>query len=133
MITGQIGGRYLESGAVTTMSNSPTLTKVEKTLPGALWIVTAIVLVAAAFPLPYGYYTFARIVTCLACAVLAYSAYTSIAPNVFWTGVLVLLAVLFNPIIHIHLTKRIWMVLDLGAAGLIIAHLALVRGIASKY
>jgi hypothetical protein len=35
-------------------------------LPIALWIVPVIVLVLAVFPLPYGYYTFTRIVTCLA-------------------------------------------------------------------
>ena len=100
-------------------------------MPIALWLAAALVLIVAAFPLPYGYYTFARIVTCLACALLAYSAYRTTPPAVLWTGAFALLAVLFNPVIPIHLTKKIWMLLDLGAAAVILGHLAFVRGIRS--
>jgi hypothetical protein len=40
-------------------------------LPLATWIGSAVVLVVAVFPLPYGYYTFTRIVVCLASGTLA--------------------------------------------------------------
>jgi hypothetical protein len=101
----------------------------KEALPRTLWLGTALVLIVAAFPLPYGYYTFARIVTCLACALLAYCAYRNTPPAVLWTSAFALLAVLFNPAIPIHLTKMIWIVLDVGAAAVVLAHLAIVRGI----
>ena len=56
----------------------------------------ALVLVVAPFPLPYGYYTFDRIVTCLARALLAYSAYRTAPAALLWTAAFALLAVLFN-------------------------------------
>ena len=100
----------------------------DKTLPKVLWIVPAVILIVAVFPLPYGYYTFTRIITCLACAVLAYSAYQSRPPAFSWSAAFVLLAVLFNPVIPIHLTRGVWMGLDVGAAAIILAHFTLVRG-----
>ena len=111
------------------MNGSPVPATVGKTVPRALWIGAALVLIVAAFPLPYGYYTFARIVTCLAFALLAYSAYQGTPPELPWIAVFALLAVLFNPVIPVHLTKKIWMVLDLGAAAIIVVHLGFVRGI----
>ena len=98
-------------------------------LPKALWIIPALVLLVAAFPLPYRYYTFARIITCLACAVLAYSTYQKSPPAMTWAGGFALLAVVFNPVIPIHLTQKIWVALDVGAAAFILAHFTLVRGI----
>lgn len=95
-------------------------------LPSALWIVTAAVLIVAALPLPYSYYTFCRIVTCVACSTLAFSTYEKPA-TAFWSSMFWLLAVLFNPVIPIHLTKKLWMMLDLGAAALILGHFASVR------
>jgi len=37
-------------------------------------------------------------------------------------------AVLFNPFAPVHLTKATWALFDLGAAAVLIAHLALARG-----
>jgi hypothetical protein len=39
-----------------------------KSLPIALWIVVAALLVLAVLKLPYGYYSFLRIVVCAFCA-----------------------------------------------------------------
>jgi hypothetical protein len=111
------------------MNVSPRTTTADNVLPRALWIIPALVLIIAAFPLPYGYYMFVRIVACLTCALLAYSAYRSTPPAVLWTAAFALLAVLFNPVIPIHLTRKVWMTLDLGAATIILAHFAFVRGI----
>lgn len=50
----------------------------------------------------------------------------------FWTSIFALLAVLFNPVIPIYLTKKIWVVLDLGAATVIGVHFVFIRGIRAK-
>jgi hypothetical protein len=114
------------------MTDPSTTEKSNKTLPMVLWIVPALILIVAVFPLPYGYYTFTRIVTCLACIVLAYSTYRSTPPAFGWCAAFAIVAVLFNPIIPIHLTRGVWMGLDLGAAAIILAHFALARGISSR-
>jgi hypothetical protein len=46
----------------------PSITLKDKALPKVLWIVPAVILIVAVFPLPFGYYTFRRIITCLACS-----------------------------------------------------------------
>jgi hypothetical protein len=68
-------------------------------------------------------------VTCIACIVLAWSAWRPVRRSAAWAATFTLLAILFNPLIPVHLTKKIWIVLDLGAATIILAHLAFVRGI----
>lgn len=105
------------------------MTENEEAIPKTIWFVPAVVLVFAALPLPYGYYTFARTVTCLACLVLAYSSYGKRSFALPWSVVFGLMAVLFNPVIPVYLTKRTWTELDLAGAGIILVHLVFVRGI----
>ena len=100
-------------------------------LPTALWIVPVIVLVLAVFPLPYGHYTFTRIVTCLACIALAYTAYGPRPGATIWTTFFVLIAIVFNRLIPIYLKKQTWMYIDGAAAAVILAHLLSVRRLRS--
>ena len=100
-------------------------------LPIALWIVPVMVLVLAVFPLPYGYYTLTRIITCLACIALAYTAYGPRPGATIWTTFFVLIAIVFNPLIPIYLKKQTWMYIDGAAAAVILAHLLSVRGLRS--
>ena len=100
-------------------------------LPIALWIVPVILLVLAVFPLPYGYYTFTRIVACLACIALAYTAYGPRPGATIWTTFFVLIAIVLNPLIPIYLKKQTWMYIDGAAAAVILAHLLSVRGLRS--
>ncbi|MDG1739133.1 MAG: hypothetical protein P8H92_14385 [Paracoccaceae bacterium] len=72
----------------------------------------AIALVAI-FPLPYGYYTFARIAVCLSSALAAYSLIGK--RSTFWIG-FAIISILFNPIFPIYLTKAIWLPIDLITA-----------------
>jgi len=109
------------------MTNNGATTK--SGLPIVLWIVPAILLVVAILPLPYGYYTFTRVVVCLACIVLAYSAYEPSGAPMVWAVAFVLIAILFNPIIPIHLKKQTWAYLDVGAAVIILFHMLSVRGL----
>jgi len=81
----------------------------------ANFVAGALLLIGIA-ELPYGYYTFLRIVVFL---VSLYSAYQikDAGKNV-WILLYVGLAILFNPIIPIYLyDKEVWMVID-GLAGI---------------
>ncbi len=81
-------------------------------MPIAAIYISVAMLFIGAMPLPYGYYTFLRLVIC---GVFAYAAFVSfkrkakILPLVYG-----LLAILFNPLIKIHLPKEVWMVIDIG-------------------
>jgi hypothetical protein len=48
-----------------------------KQVPAIVWIIPAFLLAVAVARLPYGYYTFTRIVTCLAAAWIAIESYKS--------------------------------------------------------
>ena len=69
--------------------------------------------------MPYGYYTLLRLV---ACGVFAYAAFVTFAHDkkvLPWAYVF--LAVLFNPVIKIHLPKEVWVFVDVAAAVFLIA------------
>lgn len=95
-----------------------------KTIPRIVWLVPVIVLLIATARLPYGYYTFARIVTCGVAAWVAVAGFREGPADKVWSIALALIAVLFNPIIPIYLHRS---TLDLGVAGVFVAHLCLVR------
>jgi len=59
---------------------------------------------------PYGYYTLLRWVACGVFLYLAYLAFES--KRTVWLWVLGINAVIYNPIIRIHLTREIWNVLN---------------------
>jgi hypothetical protein len=96
-----------------------------------VWIVPAILLVAATARLPYGYYTFTRIVTCGTAALLAVLGFRERSGAQAWFVLLSIIAVLFNPFVPIHLNRSAWFYLDLGAAGVFLTHLIFVRGLPS--
>ena len=87
----------------------------------AIWFIPAGMLGLALLPLPYGYFVFLRIVVCGGTAFLAWQHNTRIGLGV-WVFTLGGLAILFNPLIPIHLTKQIWAVLDVGAAAILVVH-----------
>ncbi|MDD5580967.1 MAG: hypothetical protein PHY16_17045 [Methylobacter sp.] len=76
-------------------------------------------LFVGAAPLPYGYYMLLRLV---ACGVFAFAAFVSFdrkhktLPWVFG-----LVALLFNPIIKVHLPKEVWALVDVATAILLLA------------
>lgn len=75
--------------------------------------------------MPYGYYTLTRIVVCGFAAFFAFIAWEG--GSRVWTMMLGLIAVLFNPIIPIYLSRPTWFGLDVGVAVVFAAHLAFVR------
>jgi hypothetical protein len=85
---------------------------------GVIYACAAMLFVGAA-PLPYGYYTLLRLV---ACGVFAFAAFVAadrkqkVLPWVFG-----LAALLFNPIVKVHLSKELWAFVDIAAAILLLA------------
>ena len=67
--------------------------------------------------MPYGFYTFVRIIVCGCAAFMAYQSYSAKKQNI-WPWLLGFVAILFNPVASIHMTKEIWMVVDAVTGGL---------------
>lgn len=86
------------------------------------WLVPAAMLVIALAPWPYAYYRLLRLVVFVCCGLIAYKSYRDRGIT-GWFIALVAAAVLFNPIIPIHLDRAIWSVLNLAAAALLVAHM----------
>jgi hypothetical protein len=77
-------------------------------------VVAFIILLVAVAPLPYEYYQFLRWVICGASIYIAYKAVEWSRQWAVWLFVPV--AILFNPLLPIHLTKEIWQYIDLATA-----------------
>jgi hypothetical protein len=82
-----------------------------------LWsrILGSIALISAIPPVwPYGYYTLLRVGICLLCATLAYVANHLKTKN--WMVTFTIIAVIFNPLLPLHLGKELWALVDLVSA-----------------
>lgn len=75
-------------------------------------------LLIALAPLPYGYYQLMRLVVCICAGVIAYRRHGEEGFTA-WTIALTALAVLFNPLIPIHLTREVWSVLNVISSALL--------------
>ena len=78
----------------------------------ALFMVPAAMSLIAIAPMPYGYYQFLKLVIFLAGGLIGFQ---------FWTRgrtvlavPFILLALLFNPIFPVHLTREIWTAINAG-------------------
>ena len=99
-----------------------------RSIPRIAWAVVAVALLVAMMRLPYGYYTFTRILTCGFCLVVALFGFeVRAAKRAIWTVIFVIVAIVFNPLIPIHLNSYIWPYLDFAAAVVVMTHLLLVR------
>lgn len=78
-------------------------------------VISVILLLWALDRHPYGYYTLLRFVVC---GVSAYGAYFSseIIIRKGWAWIFGIIAILFNPIIPIHLDRGTWAVIDVIVA-----------------
>lgn len=76
-------------------------------------------------PLPYGYYTLLRLVACgvfAFAALVAHERKNQVLPWIYG-----LVALLFNPIVKIHLPKEAWVIVDIGAGVLLLVTAKTVR------
>jgi hypothetical protein len=90
-------------------------------IPRGVVIAVAVMLVVGALPMPYGYYTLLRIVACGLFGFLAYDIYIRGGKVLPW--VFGFMAVLFNPLIKIHLPKEVWIFIDVVSAAALVATL----------
>jgi len=91
-----------------------------KKSPIRIPIVTSIIMLLLAIPpiWPYGYYTLLRLVVSGTSIYLAWSARQVNKEG--WLWAMGFVALLFNPIIPVHLDKFTWGAIDLGIAILFI-------------
>ena len=78
-------------------------------------MIAGVMLLLAILPVwPYGYYLLLRLVVCAVGVYAAWYANKHRRPGWIWT--MVLIAILFNPVLPVHLSKGVWVVLDLVIA-----------------
>ena len=96
-------------------ATSPIEDSPQKTPRKRMWIpqlIAVVMLLIALNPSnPYGYYTFLRFVCCAVFAYLAFLAFEQKIHLFMW--LLVVTAVVYNPIIRIQLTRDIWTIINL--------------------
>ncbi len=87
----------------------------------------SIILLLIAIPrgLPYDYYIFLRWVITVSSVYIAWTSYK--LKDIFWIGVFGIVAILFNPIFPIHLTKETWVVIDLMVATIFFIGIFLIK------
>lgn len=80
--------------------------------------VASIMLFLSLAPWPYGYYQLLRFVVCGVSAYVAFMAYTW--QKMWATCLFGVIAVLFNPLIPIHLPRELWQPIDVICAILLL-------------
>ncbi|MCY3817867.1 MAG: hypothetical protein OXH52_00680 [Gammaproteobacteria bacterium] len=89
----------------------------------------AILLAGALLPWPYGYYELLRLAVCAASAWIAYEQWRHDDGVSGWVVAFGGMAMLYNPLMPIHLTREIWSVLNLASASAFVLHLRALRGL----
>ena len=81
-------------------------------LKDVFWLAPIAAMVIAILPMPYGYYTLSRIIVCAGSAYFAYQFYKK--KEVPKTWIFGFFAVLYNPLIPIHLNEKIiWTIINI--------------------
>ena len=128
----QLAGRDRQQVALggTRLPDSPTRSNPRTTVFRHHWILWAgpvVMLVAALLPWPYGYYNFLRFCVCGAASFLAYQQWTHDDAASKWVVILGAIALLYNPLVPIHLTREIWTLLNVGTAMAFVGHFRSLR------
>jgi hypothetical protein len=76
--------------------------------------VAAILFFLAVLDMPYGFYTFVRLSAMLVSVFAMVIFYSFEQPH--WVVMFSVIAILFNPIVPIHMSKSIWIAADLISA-----------------
>jgi len=88
-------------------------------------VIAALMLLQALDRNPYDYYTILRWVVCGVAIYVTWLAL--VAEKVSWAWVYGIMAVMFNPIVPIHLNKQAWAPIDLAAAALMVISIFTVK------
>lgn len=74
---------------------------------------------------PYGYYILLRWVCC---AVFSYLAFQALAQEQQgWVWVLGVTAVIYNPIIRVHLSREVWSVINIVTIGIAVSSIVAIK------
>ena|SRR5271155_6210391 len=98
-----------------------------KSIPRWIWLIPVAVLLLATARLPYGYYTVLRIAVFVFAAVIAIAEWNEGVQGQVISIAFGFVALLFNPLVPIHLKRATWFYIDIGIAVLIAAHLVFRR------
>ena len=71
------------------------------------WYIPAVLLFLAVFPLPYDYYKILRIIVFISALYLVSQNKNE------WFYIFLGIAILFNPILPVYLSKEIWVLIDI--------------------
>ena len=80
----------------------------------AVSIISIIMLVLAIPDMPYGYYTFLRIIICISAIINV--VYLLGKNKIIFMVIFGLIAILFNPIIKVTFEKETWVIIDMIVA-----------------
>jgi len=94
-------------------------------------IIAAIILLFALAPWPYGYYQLLRFVVCGATLYVAFAAFN--LQKIWAVWVFGFVAILFNPLIPIHLSREIWQPIDVICALLFVVMVFILKKPEGKY
>ena len=100
-------------------------------LPAAVWFFPALMLVAALADMPYGFDVVLRWVVCGLALLLAFHEHELRGAASGWLVVLVILAILFNPLFPVGLSRAQWAPIDAGAALFLGLHYLVCRRLAT--
>lgn len=95
----------------------------------SLWLAPAALLAGALLPWPYGYYELLRLAVCAVSAWIAYEQWRHDDAVSGWVVAFGGIAMLYNPLLPVHLTREIWSVLNLASAAAFLLHLRALRGL----
>ena len=99
----------------------------QKMPPALIRLIPAGMLVLAVGPWPYGYYMLLRVIVFAGGLLLAALTYQRVKQFTIWIGLFLIVAIVFNPIVPLHLTREAWLVLDLAGAALFATHWFVMR------
>ncbi len=81
-------------------------------------LIAASILLWALLPNPYGFYMLVRLFVCGVCG---YTAYRYVGDErTGLAGLFGVIAIAYNPLLPVYLTRAIWMPVDLITAGLLV-------------
>ncbi len=89
--------------------------------------VPASMLVLAIGRWPYDYYMLLRVIVCAAGFLLAALIYQRIKSFTIWIGLFLIVAMVFNPIVPIHMTRGVWSILNLAGGAVFVGHFLVAR------
>ena len=121
MSTNEYIGGSIKSKVKKQMKNykqSMTNRKDEKKFIKYFVILSILMLFGAIAEWPYGYYTILRWITCISSILVVFQAFEK---NIDWVKVVfIIIAILFNPLAPIYLSRSTWVPLDIISATLFI-------------